>query len=100
MVEFLKSGGNTGKYWEVLGRYKITRQRLENFDRKIVREPYYIGDPGLIQAFQEYGAIIKSVHSGDDLGETYGHAKGQLSDGLRGKMEEVWANFHDWDTLR
>ena len=51
MVEFLKSGGNTGKYWEVLGRHKITRQRLENFDRKIVREPYYINNPGLIQAF-------------------------------------------------
>ncbi len=40
------------------------------------------------------------MHSGDDLGETYKHAKGQLSDGLRGKMEEVWANFNNWDTLR
>ena len=100
VVEFLKSRGNIGKYWEVLGRYKITRERLASFGRKITFEPYYIHNEELIGAFEEYGRILRSVHSGDDLGETYGHAKGQLSDGLRGKMEEVWANFHDWDTLR
>ena len=99
-MEFLKSGGNLGKYWEVLDRYKITKERLASFGRKIVSEPYYHGDPALIGAFEEYGRILRSVHAGDDLGETYGHAKGQISDGLRGKMEEVWGNFHDWDALR
>lgn len=44
--------------------------------------------------------MIKSVHSGDDLGETYNHAKGQLDGSARDLMEEVWANFHDWDTLK
>ena len=51
VVEFLKSGGNVAKYWEVLGRYKITKERLASFGRKIVCEPYYHGDPALIGAF-------------------------------------------------
>ena len=100
VIEFLKSGGNSKVYWDVLAKYKITKQRLENFDRNITSEPYYVDDPALIQAFKDYGAVIKSVHSGDDLGETYNHAKGQLDGSARDLMEEVWANFHDWDTLK
>lgn len=76
MIAFLRSGGDSAKYWEVLHSYKITKERLENFDRNITSEPFYVSDPALIGALEEYGAVIKSVHSGDDLGETYQHAKG------------------------
>lgn len=76
VIAFLRSGGDSKKYWEVLDKYNITKERLENFDRNITSEPFYVADPGLIGALEEYGAVIKSVHSGDDLGETYQHAKG------------------------
>ena len=51
VVAFLRSGGNTKVYWEVLTKHKITRERLASFGRKIIAEPYYHGDPALIQAF-------------------------------------------------
>jgi alpha-glucan,water dikinase len=39
LLAYLKSGGNMGEYWRVLGNAGITRERLASYERKITTEP-------------------------------------------------------------
>lgn len=41
LLAYLKSGGNMGEYWRVLGENGITRERLASYERKITCEPWY-----------------------------------------------------------
>ena len=41
LLAFLKNGGDTAKYWEVLGKNGITKELLNSYERKINAEPSY-----------------------------------------------------------
>lgn len=57
LLAYLKSGGNTAKYWEVLHANGIDKERLASYERKIVHEPWY--KPEAIHDFEEYLKILK-----------------------------------------
>jgi len=68
-LAFLRGKADTAAYWRVLGEGGITRERLESFERPIKAEP--LPRPGqeaqLIKEFENYGRILRKVHSGADL---------------------------------
>ena len=53
------------KYWEVLNKNGIDRNRLASYERKITEEPYYL--PNTIHDFEQYLKILKQLHSSGDL---------------------------------
>lgn len=53
------------KYWEILSRNGITKERLASYERKITTEPWY--KPEAIGDFEEYFKILKEMHSSGDL---------------------------------
>ena len=61
------------KYWEVLTAAKITRERLASYERKITTEPWY--KPEAIGDFENYLAILKRMHSSDDMNLLIGEAR-------------------------
>lgn len=54
-----------GKYWDVLNKNGITRERLASYERKITTEPTY--RPESIGSFENYLQILKEMHSSDDV---------------------------------
>jgi alpha-glucan,water dikinase len=97
VIDYLKSGGNINIYWETLKKAGITRERLANFERKIVAEPYY--NPNLIQDFENFLHILKSVHSSDDLIMMFNGAKIHLGNDY-GAIEDIIKNDNHWDSLK
>lgn len=98
LIAFLKSGGNKEKYWEVLTKNNITRERLASYERKITEEPWY--KPEATGDFEEYLKILKEMHSSNDLLLLSNEAKRHLGGDSCGMIDEVMKNFNDHDTLR
>jgi alpha-glucan,water dikinase len=57
LLAYLKSGGDVSKYWEVLSKNGITKERLASYERKITCEPWY--KPEAIGDFEEYLKVLK-----------------------------------------
>ena len=97
LIAYLKSG-DLGKYWEVLKRNGIDRERLASYERKITCEPWMkkeaIGD------FEEYLNTLKQLHSSGDLQMLGNEAKQHVGNDTKGMIDDVLANFGDHDTLR
>ncbi|XRB06735.1 alpha-glucan, water dikinase [Pycnococcus provasolii] len=68
-IAFLRSGGDNGVYWRHLADNGLSRERLESYDRAIRCEPEFFADKAsaLIGEFQDYLAVLKSVHSAAEL---------------------------------
>ncbi len=96
-INFLKSEGDLGLFYKTLESGGVTRERMESFERAIVTPPDYVPHlkEGLIQDFENYLKILKSVHSGTDL-ESAANAAGYLLDGeLRELMEFILRHRDD-----
>jgi alpha-glucan,water dikinase len=57
VIAYLKSGGDLKKYWEVLSKGGITKERLASYERKITTEPWY--KPEATWDFEEYLKVLK-----------------------------------------
>lgn len=87
LLAYLRSGGNKAKYWEVLTAAKITKERLASYERKITEEPWY--KPEAIPDFENYLAILKRMHSSDDLNLLINEARGHVGGDIHNMMNEV-----------
>ena len=88
---------NMSKYWEVLTRHGITRERLASFERAITVEPYYA--PQIISDLYSYLDLLKAVHGSADLNQSINSCKGFLSPSLNKKLDEVLASINNWDKI-
>jgi alpha-glucan,water dikinase len=81
-LEFLASNGNLDRFYQKLQENGVTKQRLENFERPIVSHPDFIPQlkDALIHDFQNFLAILRSVHKGTDLETAIDAARPRLDD--------------------
>ncbi len=86
-LEFLGSDGDLEMFYGTLIKGGVTKERLENFDRPIVTEPDFVPGlkEGLIEDFDNYLRVLKSVHSGTDLESAISAADHLLDP----KMQEI-----------
>ncbi|CAE7208792.1 R1 [Symbiodinium natans] len=91
IIAYLKSGGDVGVYWKVLGEHNITKEHLHSYSRPITTEPYMVHtDVGrLIGDFERYLGILRSVHDALDLQLAVDHAKHCLPGNLQGKLYDL-----------
>ena len=71
-LAFLKSDGDLSRFYQTLEAGGVTRERLRGFERPIKADPGFFPDrkDALIQDFENFLRILKSVHSGTDLQST------------------------------
>lgn len=98
LLAYLKSGGNMSEYWRVLTENGITRERLASYERKITEEPWY--KPEAIRDFENYLAILKRMHSSDDMNLLIGEAWGHVGGDTHNLMQDLQRGFGDHDVLR
>ena len=98
LLAYLKSGGDMSKYWQVLSANGITRERLASYERKITEEPWY--KPEAIADFEGYLAILKQMHSSDDMNLLIAEARRHVGADTHRLMNDVQANYKDQDTIR
>ncbi|CAE7235582.1 R1, partial [Symbiodinium pilosum] len=91
IIAYLKSGGDLGVYWKVLGEHDITKEHLHSYSRPITTEPYMVHtDVGrLIGDFERYLGILRSVHDALDLKLAVDHAKHCLPGNLQGRLYDL-----------
>jgi alpha-glucan,water dikinase len=91
-LEYLRSGGHLDLFYETLESGGVTRKRLESFERPITTPPDFVPHlkDALIDEFENFLRILRSVHSGTDL-ESAMDAAGFLLDGELGElMSFIW----------
>mmetsp|Transcript_50002 Transcript_50002/g.119389 ORF Transcript_50002/g.119389 Transcript_50002/m.119389 type:complete len:1561 (-) Transcript_50002:177-4859(-) len=91
IIAFLRSNGDMGAYWKVLGEHGITKEHLSSYSRPITTEPYMVQtDVGrLIGDFERYLGILRSVHDALDLQLALDHARGCLPGPVQGKLQDI-----------
>jgi len=93
-LDFLRADGDLSAYWNALAEGGVTKERLESFERPVRSEPIWRPHikEALIRDFENYLKILKSVHSGADLVESYDACKHRLDDATRRAVEYVVAS--------
>jgi alpha-glucan,water dikinase len=94
----MKSGGNMSKYWDVLTKNNITKERLASYERKIIAEPWM--KPEAIPDFEEYLKVLKQMHSSGDLETLSNECRKNVGNDTNGMIDDVIKNYNDNDTLR
>lgn len=95
-IEFNKTN-NLGKFYEVLGRHGITRERLRTFERPITMEPFYA--PHLINDLYAYLDLLKAVHGSVDLNQSINSCRGFLPGDLQGALNDLVGSLQHWDKI-
>jgi alpha-glucan,water dikinase len=90
-LDFLRSGGNLGRFYAKLEEGGVTRERLRGFERPIRTDPAFYADrkDALIGEFENFLRILKSVHASADLDVAAAAARGRLDEGLRRKVDAL-----------
>ncbi|MEW5804037.1 MAG: PEP/pyruvate-binding domain-containing protein [bacterium] len=96
-LEFLKGNGNTDLFYRKLMEAGITKERLESYERPIRSHPEFMPHlkDALIHDFEYFLGILKSVHSGTDLGIAIQAARYLFDANMHGLMDFIW--FHQAD---
>jgi alpha-glucan,water dikinase len=96
-LEFLRSYGNLDLFYKKLEQGGVNKQRLENYERPIRSHPDFVPHlrDALIHDFEQFLGILKSVHSGTDLGTAIYAARPLFDAEMHGLMDFVW--FHRED---
>ncbi len=99
-LAFLKANGNLDIFYKTLEGGGVTRKRLKGFERSIVSDPDFIVHlkEALIHDFEHFLGILKSVHSGTDLGTAIHAARHLFDTKLHDLMDFVWAHRDDPET--
>jgi alpha-glucan, water dikinase len=98
VIAYLRSGGKMEVYWKVLNNYGVSKERLANFERKIISEPFY--KPELIPDLENFLKTLKAVHSSDDMILMFDSAKYALQGSDFMKFQDIINNKDHWDTLK
>ena len=92
-LAFLKSDGNLSRFYQTLEAGGVTRERLRGFERPIKADPGFF--PGrkdaLIQDFENFLRILKSVHSGTDLQSAANAARSRLGQGPNQQLDALFS---------
>ena len=101
-LAFLRAEGDVTAYDRALEAEGLTRARLASFERPITGDPDDYPDrrDGLIEDFEAFLRLLKSVHAGEDL-ETAADAASDLLDGDEAAELHalVRAGADDWRSL-
>jgi alpha-glucan, water dikinase len=91
-LEFLRSDGRLDAFYGSLERGGVTRERLSAYERPIRSEPQFVPHlkGALVNDFEHFLGILRSVHEGTDLGSAIAAARGHGSDELRRRLEDIW----------
>ena len=98
-LEFLRSNGDAGRFYQTLEAGGVTRQRLESFERPIRTSPQFVPHlkEGLLHDFGQFLAVLKASHSGTDFETALNAARNQLDGGLQGLMDYLRHHRNDPD---
>jgi alpha-glucan, water dikinase len=101
-LAFLRSNGDVKRFIETLEAGGVSRERLQSFERPIKTAPTFFPEQkdALIQDFENFLQVLKSVHSGTDLQSAANAARNRLSDGLRQKLDALLAARKKQTSLR
>jgi alpha-glucan, water dikinase len=96
LLEFLKSNGDRGRFYETLQQGGVTQHRLESFERPIRSQPHFVPHlkDALIHDFSQFLRILKSVHSGTDLETAMQTARPLLDHSLNERLSYLWDRRH------
>ncbi|MEW6382192.1 MAG: PEP/pyruvate-binding domain-containing protein [bacterium] len=96
-LEFLQSNGNRDRFYQRLKGGGITKERLESYERPIRSHPDFMPHlkDALIHDFEYFLGVLKSVHSGTDLGIAIQAARYLFDGGMHGLMDFIWAHQAD-----
>jgi len=86
------------KYWEVLQKYGITKERLANFERPIKVEPYYA--PHLVPDLTKYIETLQAIHSGDNLLINIKNAYKYVGTDAQKILDDLSSSFNDFDKIK
>lgn len=95
-LEFLRSHGDRGRFYQTLADGGVTRARLQSFERAIRTDPEFYADhrDALLRDFEGFLAILKAVHAGTDLESAASAARGRLDWHLQQELDALVAPRH------
>jgi len=91
-LAFLRSGGDLGLFYTRLEEGGIGKKRLNSFERPICAEPEFYPDiqEALIEDFDLYLKILRSVHSATDLENGMESAELHLDKRASAQLRFIW----------
>jgi alpha-glucan,water dikinase len=96
-LEFLRSGGNMDRFYEVLKAGGVTRERLESFERPIRSHPDFVPHlrDALLHDFGNFLVVLKAAHSGTDYDTALNAARGRLDGDLHEPLNWIAGHRND-----
>lgn len=88
---------NLSRFYEVLQKHGITRERLRSFERAITMEPFYA--PHLVNDLRDYLNLLKAVHGSTDLNSAVNTCRGFLPGDLVQKLNDLMGSLQHWDKI-
>ncbi|OMJ90459.1 hypothetical protein SteCoe_7158 [Stentor coeruleus] len=85
------------KYWEVLSKHGLTKERLASYDRPLTYTPFYA--PQIISDLYGYLELLKQVHGSVDLSQGIQSCKGFLPGNISKALEDITINMKHWDKI-
>ncbi|MGA1843859.1 MAG: phosphohistidine-like domain-containing protein [bacterium] len=91
-LDFLRSGGDLDLFYATLEEGGVGRSRLGGFERPILTEPEFYPDiqEALIDDFERYLKILKSVYSATDLENAMESAEPHLDKRTNAQLRFIW----------
>jgi alpha-glucan,water dikinase len=92
-LDFLRSNGDRGRFYQTLEAGGVMRERLRGFERPIKSDPEFHGDrkDALIGEFENFLRILKAVHAGTDLESALSAARNRLDGGMQQRLDGLLA---------
>ena len=100
-LEFLRSNGDLGRFYQTLEAGGVTRERLRSYERPVTTGPDFIPHlkDALIRDFEHFLGILKEVHAGADLGVAMLNARHLLDTGMQSLVDFIWASQNSNDVV-
>jgi alpha-glucan,water dikinase len=96
-IEFQKSNGGLDRFYSALEAGGVTKKRLESYERPIRSHPDFIPHlkDALIHDFEHFLGILRSVHSGTDLGTAIFAARPRFDADMCSLIDFIWQHRED-----
>jgi alpha-glucan,water dikinase len=96
-IEFQKSNGDLDRFYSALEAGGVTKERLESYERPIRSHPDFIPHlkDALIYDFEHFLGILRSVHSGTDLGTAIFTARRLFDEEMSSLIDFIWWHRED-----
>ncbi len=99
-LEFMRSNGNLDRFYGRLSEGGVSKERLQSYERPIKSTPDFIPylKDALIGDFEHFLGILKSVHSGTDLGVALAASRHFFDPEMNSLMDFIWYHHDDRKT--